>query len=141
MHISGKVLTFAVFFMVLDLRLVKIGCRETINFFCTQASAAGNLEGGKGALPDRNGASINIICVMNRLRSSVWIKARPNPFTCAVTGNAGRRIPRRAVKKLNESLLMRNTFPTFAGRNVSMTKTNQTFHHHHPNLKKGRLDA
>ena len=22
------------FFMVLDLRLVKIGCRETINFFC-----------------------------------------------------------------------------------------------------------
>ena len=59
--------------MVLDLRLVKIGCRDTINFFCTQASAAGNLEGGKGALPDRNGASINIVCVMNRLRSSVWI--------------------------------------------------------------------
>ena len=26
--------TFALFFMVLDLRLVKIGCRETINFFC-----------------------------------------------------------------------------------------------------------
>ena len=26
-------LTFALFFMVLDLRLVKIGCRETINFF------------------------------------------------------------------------------------------------------------
>ena len=26
--------TFASFFMVLDLRLVKIGCRETINFFC-----------------------------------------------------------------------------------------------------------
>ena len=25
--------TFALFFMVLDLRLVKIGCRETINFF------------------------------------------------------------------------------------------------------------
>lgn len=25
--------TFASFFMVLDLRLVKIGCRETINFF------------------------------------------------------------------------------------------------------------
>ena len=25
---------FAMFFMVLDLRLVKIGCRETINFFC-----------------------------------------------------------------------------------------------------------
>ena len=24
----------AVFFMVLDLRLIKIGCRETINFFC-----------------------------------------------------------------------------------------------------------
>ena len=24
---------FAMFFMVLDLRLVKIGCRETINFF------------------------------------------------------------------------------------------------------------
>ena len=24
-----------VFFMVLDLRLTKIGCRETINFFCT----------------------------------------------------------------------------------------------------------
>ena len=24
---------FALFFMVLDLRLVKIGCRETINFF------------------------------------------------------------------------------------------------------------
>ncbi len=24
---------FASFFMVLDLRLVKIGCRETINFF------------------------------------------------------------------------------------------------------------
>ena len=23
-----------VFFMVLDLRLIKIGCRETINFFC-----------------------------------------------------------------------------------------------------------
>ncbi len=23
-----------VFFMVLDLRLTKIGCRETINFFC-----------------------------------------------------------------------------------------------------------
>ena len=27
--------TFALFFMVLDLRLVKIGCRETINFFYT----------------------------------------------------------------------------------------------------------
>lgn len=25
--------TFVLFFMVLDLRLVKIGCRETINFF------------------------------------------------------------------------------------------------------------
>ena len=25
------------FFMVLDLRLVKIGCRETINFFCPYA--------------------------------------------------------------------------------------------------------
>lgn len=29
-------LTFALFFMVLDLRLVKIGCRETINFFLYQ---------------------------------------------------------------------------------------------------------
>ena len=29
----GKRRTFALFFMVLDLRLVKIGCRETINFF------------------------------------------------------------------------------------------------------------
>ena len=29
-----KTRTFAMFFMVLDLRLVKIGCRETINFFC-----------------------------------------------------------------------------------------------------------
>ena len=25
--------TFAIVFMVLDLRLMKIGCRETINFF------------------------------------------------------------------------------------------------------------
>ena len=31
----GKRRTFALFFMVLDLRLVKIGCRETINFFYT----------------------------------------------------------------------------------------------------------
>lgn len=30
--------TFASFFMVLDLRLVKIGCRETINFFCFYTS-------------------------------------------------------------------------------------------------------
>lgn len=32
--------TFASFFMVLDLRLVKIGCRETINFFCFHTSAS-----------------------------------------------------------------------------------------------------
>lgn len=33
--------TFALFFMVLDLRLVKIGCRETINFFCTYTKKQG----------------------------------------------------------------------------------------------------
>ena len=32
--------TFALFFMVLDLRLVKIGCRETINFFYAYAPCA-----------------------------------------------------------------------------------------------------
>lgn len=31
---------FASFFMVLDLRLVKIGCRETINFFYAYAPCA-----------------------------------------------------------------------------------------------------
>ena len=36
----GKSCTFALFFMVLDLRLVKIGCRETINFFCTYTKNA-----------------------------------------------------------------------------------------------------
>ena len=34
--------TFASFFMVLDLRLVKIGCRETINFFCLYTSTCSN---------------------------------------------------------------------------------------------------
>lgn len=33
----GNHRTFALFFMVLDLRLVKIGCRETINFFLLSA--------------------------------------------------------------------------------------------------------
>ena len=33
LFISEYDFIFAVFFMVLDLRLVKIGCRETINFF------------------------------------------------------------------------------------------------------------
>ena len=35
LHVLRNSCTFALFFMVLDLRLVKIGCRETINFFCT----------------------------------------------------------------------------------------------------------
>ncbi len=40
--------TFALFFMVLDLRLVKIGCRETINFFYTLLKfPTPNKEGGK----------------------------------------------------------------------------------------------
>ncbi len=33
LFLSENACTFALFFMVLDLRLVKIGCRETINFF------------------------------------------------------------------------------------------------------------
>ncbi len=33
LHSDAESITFAMFFMVLDLRLVKIGCRETINFF------------------------------------------------------------------------------------------------------------
>ena len=33
LHVVAEPRTFAMFFMVLDLRLVKIGCRETINFF------------------------------------------------------------------------------------------------------------
>mgnify|MGYP004530622379 FL=1 len=35
LHYPEEPRIFAMFFMVLDLRLVKIGCRETINFFCT----------------------------------------------------------------------------------------------------------
>lgn len=35
--------TFALFFMVLDLRLVKIGCRETINFFISTAYTLKNI--------------------------------------------------------------------------------------------------
>ena len=34
-HIAKCPYLCNVFFMVLDLRLTKVGCRETINFFCT----------------------------------------------------------------------------------------------------------
>ena len=40
LHDSKEPRTFAMFFMVLDLRLVKIGCRETINFFVPTPSLA-----------------------------------------------------------------------------------------------------
>ena len=40
LHYPEEPRIFAMFFMVLDLRLVKIGCRETINFFVPTPSLA-----------------------------------------------------------------------------------------------------
>ena len=39
-----------VFFMVLDLRLVKIGCRETINFFFALCFSLRPMTGGSGRM-------------------------------------------------------------------------------------------
>ena len=87
---------FALFFMVLDLRLVKIGCRETINFFVytpPQTQREASPEGHGARASKREGLQKNpfaqtdyFVCANESIRKACKSIKRPYGFIMSYRG-------------------------------------------------------